>query len=106
MNTDSKLKEMLTGYATAHQHLFNVAVHLIQIPVIMLGIFVPLSWLSTDILGATNNLAHVATFGLFLFYISWSSGFSASSVCVMIFSRKSRDASTNCGRKRRPEHEI
>ena len=61
---------MLTGYAAAHQHPFNIAVHLIGIPVIMLGVFVPLSWLSTDILGATINLVHVATFGLFVFYIT------------------------------------
>jgi uncharacterized membrane protein YGL010W len=67
---------MLTGYASAHQHPFNIAVHLIGIPVIMFGVFVPLSWLSTDILGATINLAHVATFGLFVFYLTLERIFS------------------------------
>ena len=28
MNTDSKLMEMLTGYAASHQHPFNVLVHM------------------------------------------------------------------------------
>ena len=37
MKTDGKLMEMLTGYAAAHQHPLNIFVHLIGIPMIMLG---------------------------------------------------------------------
>ena len=69
--------DMLTGYASAHQHPFNIAVHLVGIPVIMLGVFIPLSWVSADVLGTAINLAHVATFGLFVFYFTLDRLFSA-----------------------------
>jgi uncharacterized membrane protein YGL010W len=68
--------EMLTGYASAHQHPFNIAVHLVGIPVIMLGVFIPLSWLSIEIPGVKFNLAHVATVGLFAFYFTLDRIFS------------------------------
>jgi hypothetical protein len=32
VDEDSKLMDMLTGYAAAHQHPFNIAVHLVGIP--------------------------------------------------------------------------
>ena len=76
MNNDSKLMEMLTGYASAHQHPFNIGVHLVFIPVIMLGVFIPLSWVSADVLGITVNLAHVSAFGLFIFYFTLDRLFS------------------------------
>ena len=76
MNTDSKLMDMLTRYAAAHQHPFNIAVHLVGIPVIMFGVFIPLSWLNADILGITVNLAHVSAFGLFVFYFTLDRLFS------------------------------
>jgi uncharacterized membrane protein YGL010W len=60
--------DMLTGYASAHQHPFNIAVHLVGIPVIMLGVFIVLSWASTEVPGMTINLAYAATLGLFIFY--------------------------------------
>ncbi len=69
--------DMLTGYASAHQHPFNIAVHLVGIPVIMLGVFIPLSWVSADIPGATINLAHVTAFGMFVFYFTLDRLFSA-----------------------------
>jgi len=68
--------EMLTGYASAHQHPFNIGVHLVFIPVIMLGVFIPLSWVSADVLGITVNLAHVSAFGLFIFYFTLDRLFS------------------------------
>jgi len=68
--------DMLTGYASAHQQPLNLALHLAGIPVIMLGAFIPLSWVSTNILGYTLNLAHVATFGLFVFYFTLDRIFS------------------------------
>ena len=41
MRTDNKLMDMLTGYAAAHQHPFNIFVHMIGIPTIMLGVLIP-----------------------------------------------------------------
>lgn len=67
---NSKLKEMLIGYAAAHQHPLNVAVHLIGIPIIMLGVFVPLSWGVFNVGGFEISLAHIAAIGLFAFYLS------------------------------------
>lgn len=67
---DSKLMEMLCGYAAAHRHPFNVAVHLIGIPVIMLGVFIALSRVTFELGGFTFNLAHVTLAALFLFYLT------------------------------------
>lgn len=76
MKNDSKLMEMLTGYASAHQHPFNIAVHLVGIPTIMLGVFIALSWVSFDVAGFSLNLAHVATLVLFIFYFTLEKLFS------------------------------
>ncbi len=76
MTEDSKLMDMLTGYASAHQHPFNVAVHLVGIPTIMFGVFVVFSWLEIDILGVTVNGAHIATLILFVFYLTLDVVFS------------------------------
>ena len=70
MSHDGKLMEMLTGYAAAHQNPFNVFVHMIGIPTIMCGALIPVSWVSTEILGMTVNLAHVAMVAFFLFYLT------------------------------------
>lgn len=69
MKINTKLMDMLTGYASAHQHPFNIAVHLVGIPVIMFGVFIPLSWVGFDLAGMTINLAHIAAFGMFVFYL-------------------------------------
>jgi len=76
MNYDSKLMDMLTGYASAHQHPLNVAVHMIGIPTIMLGLFIALSWVNAEIAGYTVNLAHVAALVLFVFYFTLDKLFS------------------------------
>ena len=76
MRKDSKLMEMLIGYAAAHQHPFNVAVHLIGIPTIMLGVFIPLAWASFGLAGIPITLAHVAAIGLFLFYLTLDAPFA------------------------------
>lgn len=68
MNTKSKLMEMLVGYSSAHQHPFNIAIHLVGIPTIMLGVSIAFSWVSVDILGMTINLAQVVLLAMFLFY--------------------------------------
>ena len=67
---------MLTGYAAAHQHPFNIAVHMIGIPTIMLGVFIALSWAGSDIAGYTINLAHVAVLVLFISYFTLEKLFS------------------------------
>ncbi len=61
---------MLVGYASAHQHPINIAVHLIGIPVIMLGIFIPMTWLSIEAVGMKLNLAHVTLLAMFFFYLT------------------------------------
>ena len=70
MNSESKLMEMLVGYAAAHQHPFNIAVHLIGIPVIMLGVSIPLTWLSFGIGPIDLTLAHLVAIAMFLFYMT------------------------------------
>lgn len=70
MNTDNKLMDMLTGYAASHQHPFNVFVHMIGIPTIMLGVLIPLCWIGVDLGGVRFTLAHVVLFGFFAFYLT------------------------------------
>lgn len=67
---------MLTGYASAHQHPFNVAVHLIGIPTIMLGVFIVFSWVELSLFGVRINGAHVATAILLGFYLTLDVVFS------------------------------
>ena len=70
MNRDSKLMEMLTGYAASHQHPFNIFVHMNGFPTILLGVLIPLTWSGVEIGGISINLAHVAMVGFFLFYLT------------------------------------
>jgi uncharacterized membrane protein YGL010W len=65
MSTDNKLMDMLTGYAAAHQHPFNIFVHMIGIPTIMLGVLIPLTWAGFNVAGVNVNLAHLAMLGFF-----------------------------------------
>lgn len=80
--------DMLTGYASAHQHPFNVAVHLIGIPTIMLGAFIALSWLQIDISVNEStysiNGAHIATGILFIFYLTLDFIFSVAFLAYAI----------------------
>jgi uncharacterized membrane protein YGL010W len=76
MNTNGKLMDMLVGYASAHQHSFNIAVHLLGIPTIMLGVFIPLSWINADLMGGTVNLAYITAIGMFVFYLTLDKLFS------------------------------
>ena len=66
--TDGKLMEMLTGYAASHQHPFNVFVHMIGIPTIMLGVLIPLTWVTIEVNTFQFNMAHVLIVAFFLFY--------------------------------------
>lgn len=70
MNSDNKLMEMLTGYAAAHQHPFNILVHLIGIPTIMLGVLIPLTWIEIGDAPMALSLAHVLITAFFLFYLT------------------------------------
>ena len=76
MSTDNKLMDMLTGYAASHQHPFNIFVHMIGIPTIMLGVLIPLSWVGIEIdpnigSGSLNfTLAQVVVVGFFFFYMT------------------------------------
>jgi len=62
--------DMLTGYAASHQHPFNVLVHMIGIPVIMLGVMIPLTWIGLSVNDFSFSLAHVLIVGFFLFYLT------------------------------------
>jgi uncharacterized membrane protein YGL010W len=84
VTTDSKLMDMLTGYAAAHQHTFNIAVHLVGIPIIMLGVSIPLSWASVELGGISVNLAHMTALGLFLFYLTLDVLFSIAFLAFAI----------------------
>ena len=70
MKTNGKLMDMLTGYAASHQHPFNVFVHMIGIPTIMLGVMIPLTWVTIEIDASSFNLAHVLIVVFFLFYVT------------------------------------
>lgn len=70
MNIENKLMDMLTGYAAAHQHPFNILVHLIGIPTIMLGVLIPLTWVSFGDGPWGFNLAHVLIAAFFFFYLT------------------------------------
>ena len=70
MATDEKLINMLTEYAAAHQHPTNILMHIIGIPIIMLGVFIPLTWYSFEIYNIQISLAESIIFGFFVFYLS------------------------------------
>jgi len=70
MKAEGKLMDMLTGYAASHQHPFNVLVHMMGIPTIMLGILIPLTWVGFEINDFHFYLAHVVLFAIFLFYLT------------------------------------
>ncbi len=68
MQASAKLMDMLAGYAASHQHPFNVLVHMIGIPTIMLGVMIPLTWIEIAVNGFQFNLAHLVLVAFFLFY--------------------------------------
>lgn len=78
MRSDNKLKEMLTGYAAAHQHPFNVFVHMLGIPLIMFGVLIALSWAAIEIGPLHLTLAHLVLAGFFLFYLTLDAVFAVA----------------------------
>lgn len=77
MKTDGKLMDMLTGYAASHQHPFNIFVHMIGIPTIMLGVLIPLTTVGLEVNGFHFSMAHVVLLGFFLFYLTLDALFAA-----------------------------
>jgi uncharacterized membrane protein YGL010W len=77
MSSNGKLMDMLTGYAAAHQHPVNIFVHMVGIPTIMLGVFIPLTWVSVGSGAAEVNLAHIVMLGFFFFYMTLDRVFAA-----------------------------
>jgi len=84
MIRNAKLMEMLTGYAAAHEHPFNVAIHLVGIPTIMLGVYIVFSWTNFMVGGVTINGAHVVTLILFIFYLTLDTTFSIAFLAYAI----------------------
>lgn len=84
MNSDGKLMDMLTAYAASHQHPFNIFVHMIGIPTILLGALIPLTWAGVEIGGVTINFAHVAMTGFFLFYLTLDRVFAIVFMCFAL----------------------
>ena len=82
MSHEGKLMEMLTGYAAAHQHPFNIFVHMIGIPTIMFGVLIPLSWVGWEIGGFSINLAHLAMLGFFMFYLTLDKPFALAFLVI------------------------
>jgi len=70
MEPNGKLMDMLTSYAASHQHPFNIFVHMIGIPTIMLGAFIPLTWAQSELGSVAINLAHIVMVSFFLFYLT------------------------------------
>ncbi|WP_082990186.1 Mpo1 family 2-hydroxy fatty acid dioxygenase [Woeseia oceani] len=70
MKRQSRLLEMLTGYAAAHQHPVNIAVHMVGIPAIMFGALIALGWVSIEFGQYSLNLAWLLVLGFFLFYLT------------------------------------
>ncbi len=91
-NTDGKLMEMLTGYAAAHQHPFNVFVHMIGIPTIMLGVLIPLGWMRIEIGSFAVSLAELTLLGFFLFYLTldvlFAVVFAAGAYLLLLWAQK------------------
>jgi uncharacterized membrane protein YGL010W len=77
MKTDGKLMDMLTGYAASHQHPVNVTVHMIGIPTIMLGVLIPLSWMTIEINEFSFTPAHIVVLGFFFFYLTLDALFAS-----------------------------
>ena len=69
---------MLTGYAASHQHPINLTVHMVGIPTIMLGVLIPLSWVSIEIVDFRFDLAQALVVGMSVFYFTLDKLFSVA----------------------------
>ncbi|MDG2107825.1 MAG: DUF962 domain-containing protein [Woeseiaceae bacterium] len=82
MATDGKLMDMLTEYAASHRHPFNIFMHIIGIPTIMLGILIPLTWTGFEIADIRISFAHFLILGFFLFYLSLDTLFASAFLLI------------------------
>ncbi len=101
MKAEGKLMDMLTGYAASHQHPFNIFVHLIGIPTIMLGILIPLTWVGFEIDGLRIHMAHVVLFGFIAFYLTldviFALAFAVGGYFLILLAARLGDFSGNTG---------
>lgn len=81
---NEKFMDMLVGYASAHQHPFNIAIHLLGIPTIMLGVSIALSWVSTDIAGVAINLAYITVLAMCVFYLTLDKIFAIAFLLIAL----------------------
>jgi uncharacterized membrane protein YGL010W len=92
MTADGKLMDMLTGYAAAHQHPFNIFVHMIGIPTILLGVLIPLTWIGFEVAEVRVSLAHILILGFFLFYLTldvlFASVFAIAAFLLLLLAEK------------------
>jgi uncharacterized membrane protein YGL010W len=92
MTADGKLMDMLTGYAASHRHPFNIFVHMIGIPTILLGVLIPLTWIGFEVGDVRVSLAHILILGFFLFYLSldilFASVFAIAAFLLLLLAEK------------------
>jgi uncharacterized membrane protein YGL010W len=92
MIADGKLMDMLTEYAASHQHPFNIFVHMIGIPTIMLGILIPLTWVGFEVGDVRVSLAHILILGFFIFYLSldilFATVFAVAALLLLLLAEK------------------
>jgi len=92
MTADGKLMDMLTGYAAAHQHPFNIFVHMIGIPTILLGVLIPLTWIGFEVGEVRVSLAHILILGFFIFYLSldilFATVFAVAALLLVLLAEK------------------
>ena len=63
------LEEQMSVYAAYHQDARNKATHFIGVPVIILALFIPLSWLRVDFGGVAVTAAMVIAAALIVYYL-------------------------------------
>ncbi len=92
MIADGKLMDMLTEYAASHQHPFNIFVHMIGIPTIMLGILIPLTWVGFEVGDVRVSLAHILILGFLIFYLSldilFATVFAVAALLLLLLAEK------------------
>lgn len=76
---NSKWLDMLAGYGSHHQNTINAVMHIIGVPIIMLGVLIPASWVGVEIAGFNVSLALAIYLGLGAFY------FTLDKACAAFF---------------------
>ena len=76
---NQKWLNMLADYGSHHQNTTNAVMHIIGVPFIMLGVLIPLTWLSADVAGFNLSVAMLVYAALAIFY------FSLDKACAVFF---------------------